>query len=140
LSWIRSFFVFVGIVEFVIGTSFLIMADKIFYYFNISPVNHIEHVQFTALLIMVFGLMMFNVAADPARNRNLIFYCILFKIAFCSVTFYYWFFANLSWLWIVFAGFDLVYTIGFILALRVLPIGFINKIRLDKDQRSQDGI
>ncbi len=121
MVWMRLLFIFVGIVEFVIGALFIFLPAWVFSLAAIASTDHSEYIQFPAFLIMVFGLMMFNIAVDPVKNRNLIFYCILFKIVFCTVALYNWFFAGVSWLWPVFAGFDLVYLAGFILALRALP-------------------
>lgn len=121
-KWIPALFIFVGMVEFAIGLSFILFPDRIFALSGIAPIQAVEYVQFPALLIMVFGLMMFNIARDPARNLNLILYVCLFKAAFISVVFYNWFTRGLPLLWIAFSFFDVAYLAGFILTYRVIRL------------------
>ncbi|HTY13902.1 MAG TPA: hypothetical protein VMD02_06960 [Candidatus Omnitrophota bacterium] len=120
-GWIKALFMFVGAVEFAVGGLFIFFPMQVYAWSGMARSVPPEYIQFPALLIMVFGLMMFNIASDPAKNRNLIFYCILFKAALCSVVVYNWAFGEISSLWKIFLGFDLAYLIGFILALRAIP-------------------
>jgi hypothetical protein len=111
--WIHLLFAFVGCVEFAVGLSFILLPGLLFQLAGIAPVNP-EYIQLPAYLIMVFGLIMFQIARDPVRNRDLIIYPSLFKAAFIGVVIYN--FGHLSLLWAAFVGFDLVYLAGFIIA------------------------
>lgn len=120
LLFIKILFIFVGIVEFVLGPLFIFFPGLVFELSKITPIARMEYIQFPALLIMVFGLMMFSVARNPVKNVNLIPYICLFKVSFISVVFYNWFTRGLSQLWIGFSFFDIAYLIGFLLAYKQL--------------------
>jgi hypothetical protein len=107
-------------VEFVIGGLFIFLPDQVFAYFSLGARPDTQYLQLPAVLIMVFGLMMFNVAREPARNLNLILYINLFKVGFISVVIFNWLTKGLPWLWLSFVGFDLTYLIGFITAYRMI--------------------
>ncbi|MFA4843980.1 MAG: hypothetical protein WC632_03405 [Candidatus Margulisiibacteriota bacterium] len=113
--WIKYLFALVGCVELAVGLAFIFWPDLVFRLSGIAPVSP-EYIQLPAYLIMVFGLIMFRVARDPARNRDLIIYPSLFKAAFIGVVLYNYYYGRMSPLWIAFAGFDLVYLAGFIIA------------------------
>ncbi|MBN2057827.1 MAG: hypothetical protein JW782_03420 [Candidatus Saganbacteria bacterium] len=118
--WIRLLFAFVGCVEFVTGLSFIFLTEQVFAWTGIARITHLEYIQFPALLIMVFGLMMFAVARDPRANRRLIPYISFFKVALIGVVLYNWLTKGLSWLWLSFMWFDIVYLIGFVSAYLTL--------------------
>jgi len=118
--WIRILFVFVGIVEFVLGPLFIFFPGLVFELSKITPLKNLEYIQFPALLIMVFGLMMFSVARNPVKNVNLIPYICLFKVSYITVVFYNCFAKDLSSLWIGFSFFDIAYLIGFLIAYKQL--------------------
>ena len=117
-TWIPVLFIFVGCVELVTGSLFILLPEQIFQLTGIERISALEYIQFPALLIMVFGLMMFAVAKDPERNRNLIPYICLFKAALISVVIFNCLTKGLAWLWISFACFDIAYLIGFLLAYK----------------------
>ena len=122
--WISLLFCFVGCVELAVGLSFIFRQDLVFRLSGIAPVGP-EYVQLPAYLIMIFGLIMFQIARDPVKNRDLIIYPALFKTAFIGVVLYNNYYGQMSPLWIVFVGFDLVYLIGFIIAWFSLGYGRI---------------
>ena len=51
------------------------------------PPNHWGYVQFSAALLIIFGLMFLAAARRPIANRNLLPYCFLLKIAYSGVVF-----------------------------------------------------
>jgi hypothetical protein len=119
-SWLPLLFSFVGCVEFVIGGLFIFLPDQLFNYFALGLRPDTQYLQLPAVLIMVFGWMMFNVAKEPQKNLNLILYINLFKAGFISVVIYNWLTKGLPWLWLSFVGFDLVYLAGFLAAYRII--------------------
>lgn len=121
-SWIPALFIFVGCVEFITGSTFIFFPEWLFQRTGIEQISALEYIQFPALLIMVFGLMMLAVARDPKHNYNLIPYICLFKVSLIGVVFFNWLTKGLSWLWISFAFFDIAYLIGFLLAYKQIKI------------------
>jgi len=83
--------------------------------------NHVSgYVQFSAALLVIFGLLFLNVAISPRRNRNLIPYGILLKVTYCSVVLYYWVTGDLPGMWKPFCVIDAVFLVLFVWAWIVL--------------------
>jgi hypothetical protein len=112
-SAISALYIVAGIYDGLLGAAFLIAWSALFRYFEVTPPNHPGYVQFPALLLIVFALMFFAVAVDPVRNRNLIPYGVLLKVAYCGTVFWYWFTRGIPNMWKPFAWIDLVFAILF---------------------------
>ncbi len=109
LGPIRLLFVFSGLYDAVIGAAFVVAGPSLFSYFNIAPPNHFGYVRFPALLLVVFGMMFFAVAARPQTNRNLIPYGIGLKLSYGATVVYYWMTGGVPNLWKPFAIADLLF-------------------------------
>ena len=104
----------------VLGIIFLAKPMCLFEAFEITPPNHAGYVQFPAMLLVVFAVLFFNIARNPAANRNLILYGILLKVSYCTVVFGYWFTDGIPIIWKPFAICDLIFIALFILAQQSL--------------------
>ncbi len=107
-----------GVYDGVLGLLFLVIPVYIFSLFGVTPPNHLGYIQFPAAILIVFGLMFFNVARAPEANRNLIPYGILLKVSYCSVVFWHWLSTGIPGMWKPFAIIDLVFMVLFFLAYR----------------------
>lgn len=87
---IRALFALAGLYDFLIGLAFLLFGVALFDSTGVPQPNHWGYIQFGALMLMIFGAMFFNIARDPAANRNLIPYGILLKLCYCGLASYYW--------------------------------------------------
>lgn len=119
-KWIKPFFVVAGLYDGILGALFLIIPYQLFSMTNVPPPNHVGYIQFPALLLVIFGIMFLNIARDPVANRNLILYGILLKISYCSVVFLNWMQSNIPMMWVVFAFFDLIFLVLFIVARKAI--------------------
>ena len=104
----------------VLGLLFLIAPNLAFELYDITPPNHLGYVRFPAALLLIFGLIFLNIARNPRKNRDLIIYGILLKIAYCSVTFGYWLTEGIPFIWKPFALCDLVMGVLFVWASQSL--------------------
>ncbi len=104
----------------VLGLAFLLAPSVIFQRFEVTPPNHFGYVQFPALLLLIFAWMYASVAYAPEKNSSLIPYGIALKVAYCSIVFYYWFAAEIPYVWKPFAIMDLCFIILFAIAFIVL--------------------
>lgn len=104
----------------VLGLAFLLAPSMIFQRFEVTPPNHFGYVQFPALLLLIFAWMYASVAYAPEKNSSLIPYGIALKVAYCSIVFYYWFAAEIPYVWKPFAIIDLCFIILFAIAFIVL--------------------
>lgn len=116
LQIIRAGFAIAGLYDFLIGLSFLVAGVKIFESAGVPPPNHWAYIHFASLLLMIFGVMFFAVAADPVANRNLIPFGVLLKLSYSGMVFYYWATAECPMLFKPFAVIDAVMMAFFLLA------------------------
>ena len=89
-KWVSPLFLLAALYDGVLGLLFLAAPYCLFDLCNVTRPNHPGYVQFPAALLIIFGLMFLVIARDPAGNRNLIPYGILLKVAYSSVTIWYW--------------------------------------------------
>ena len=104
----------------VLGLAFLLAPSVIFQRFEVTPPNHFGYVQFPALLLLIFAWMYASIAYAPEKNSSLIPYGIALKVAYCSIVFYYWFAAEIPYVWKPFSIIDLCFMILFVIAFIVL--------------------
>jgi len=89
-KWISPLFFLAAVYDAGLGLLFLLGPHCPFRLFNVTPPNHWGYVEFPAALLIIFGMMFFEIGRDPAGNRNLIPYGILLKVAYCGLVFRYW--------------------------------------------------
>jgi hypothetical protein len=116
LQFTRLLFGIAGFYDFVIGLVFLFLSKPLFDANGIPYPNHWGYLQFGALLLVLFGLMFFDIARNPVANRNLIPYGILLKISYIVLVVYYSMVSNCPFLFQPFAVIDAVMLILFCLA------------------------
>ena len=119
-SWIRILFGVAAAYDGVLGLVFLAAPGSPFERFGVPPPNHMGYVQFPAALLVVFALMFFNIARDPALRRELIVYGVLLKVSYCGVAGWYWMTASLPFMWKPFVVADVVMGALFVWAYRAL--------------------
>ena len=119
--WISPLFWVAAAYDGVLGLVFLAAPGWAFTRFDVTPPNHMGYVQFPAALLIVFGLIFVAIARDPVACRGMIVYGVLLKLAYCSVTSYYWLTTDIPVIWKPFVVIDLVMGILFVVAYIVLP-------------------
>lgn len=113
-NWIRVLFVMAALYDGVLGAAFLLCPASPFNAFGVPPPNHMGYVQFPAALLLVFALMYAAVAVNPVRNRNLVPYGMLLKVAYCGVVCAYWVTSGIPDMWKPFALLDMVFLVFFL--------------------------
>jgi hypothetical protein len=119
-KWIRVLFAVGGFYDGVLGLVFLFFPARVFSLHHVEPPNHLGYVQFPALLLLVFAVMFFRVAADPVARRELILYGCGLKVSYCAMTFGYRMTHGIPSMWIPWAWADLAFLVLFVLAWRSL--------------------
>lgn len=119
-QWIKRFYIVAGLYDGMLGIAFVLLPGEIFALYGVEPPNHMAYVQFPALLLIVFAVMFFRVAANPIRNRELILYGCGLKISYCSMAFWYMVTTGIPSMWVPWAWADLVFLLFFILTWRIL--------------------
>ncbi len=117
---IKALFIVAGLYDGILGFAFLFYSTPIFEFAQIPLPPHPGYVQFPALLLVVFALMFFRIAANPGHCRELILYGVGLKIAYCGTIFWHHITAGLPQMWLPFAWADLVFLVLFLLAWKSL--------------------
>lgn len=110
-----------AVYDLALGAAFLLAPAAVFTLAHVTPPNHYGYVQFPAALLMLFGGMFLRIAQHPIRNRLLMPYGMLFKLAYVGVVARYWFTSGLPLMWKPFAVADAVFFVAFLLAWRATP-------------------
>jgi len=117
-DWRRWLFYVAAVYDGLLGLTFMFFWAWVFRLFEVTPPNHPGYVQFSSLLLIVFGLMFLRIARDPDANRDLIVYGIGLKSAYCGLVFWYQLTEGVPAMWLPWAWIDLVFLALFILARR----------------------
>jgi len=115
-KWMKAAFGVSAIYDGLLGVVFLFAAPMIYDYFGIERPNHPGYVHFPALLLIIFALMLWRIASNPVKYRDLMPYGIGLKIAYCGVVFFHKFTTGIPDMWMPFAWLDLIFMILFFLA------------------------
>ncbi|TWU30564.1 hypothetical protein [Novipirellula artificiosorum] len=113
---VRLLFGIAAVYDFAIGLVFLFAGKALFDAVSIPHPNHWGYVQFGSLMLIVFGLMFFQVARDPDGNRNLMPFGILLKASYVGIVSYYWLTVGCPFLFKPFVVIDLAMLILFAIA------------------------
>ncbi len=119
-KWISLLFVVAALYDILLGAMFVVVPAYPFNLFGVVPPYHMGFVQFPGARLGIYGLLFASIARDPAANRSLIVYGFLLKVAYCSVTGWYWLTSNISGMWKPFCVIDLVMAVLFVWAHSVL--------------------
>jgi len=119
-DWRRWLFYVAAVYDGLLGLTFMFFWAWVFRLFEVTPPNHPGYVQFSSLLLLVFGLMFLRIARDPDANRDLIVYGIGLKSAYCGLVFWYQLTEGVPAMWLPWAWNDLVFLALFILARRAM--------------------
>ncbi len=99
----------------VMGILFPFLAFQIF---EVTPPNHAGYVQFPAILLLIFGVMFYQVARDPITNRVFMLYGVALKVGYSGLIFYYLLTSGIPGMWVPWAWIDLVFLVLFLLSWR----------------------
>jgi hypothetical protein len=93
----------------VLGIAFLFFGLEVFKLAGMPPPNHIGYIQFPALILILFGIMLLRIAADPAGRREWIPHGMGLKVAYFGVVFWHNLHGGVPMLWIPFAWSDVAF-------------------------------
>lgn len=120
-AWTRLLFYIAAAYDGLLGLVFLLAGPRIFAATGITPPNHWGYVDFSAGILVLFGILFLQVAKDPVKNLNLIPYGILLKVCYVgTVTGHWWFGEGLPNMWKLFAAADTLFAVLFVLSMRAL--------------------
>ncbi len=121
-GWIKAIFFIAGVLDVLVGITFLFFANTIYDWMGVTRANHPGYIEFPALLIIIFGIMMIRIASDPIRFREFIWYGVGLKASYAGVVFYYMLSSGIPFMWVPFAIMDAVFLVLFITAWKMLGV------------------
>jgi hypothetical protein len=101
----------------------------VFFYKNIFKITGMNlpenpaYLTFCAILIALFGVLLFMIYTNLDGSRRLIIYAILVKFAYVGTVLYYYLLVGSSYVdmpFLIFAGFDLIFAVLFIQSLKYI--------------------
>jgi len=124
LKAISAIFYFSSAYDLVLGVIFLLVAPWFFRVFVVEPPNHWGYIHFPAMMLILFGIMFFQIAENPRSNRNLIPYGCLLKASYCFVVAFHTFLSgSMPDMWKPFGIADFMMLLGFLWAYKKLAPG-----------------
>lgn len=106
MAWIRWLFLIAAFYDFAIGAAFVGFGPQIFDWAGVPPPNHWGYIEFAALMLVIFGVMFFEIATDPQRYRGMILYGMMLKLSYIGVVGYHWWATGVPWLFQPFVMID----------------------------------
>ena len=106
--------------DFMAGVLFLFAGPAIFEMVKVAPPSHWGYVEFPSLILMIFGVMFWQVAQKPEQNRNLIPYGVMIKFSYASVVIWHWAQGNMPEIWKPFSVIDVIFLICFLWAMNAI--------------------
>jgi hypothetical protein len=66
MRWIRWLFLLAAAYDFLIGAAFVGFGPQLFEWAGVPPPNHWGYIEFAALMLVIFGVMFFEIATTSA--------------------------------------------------------------------------
>lgn len=115
-NWIKAVFLVAGLYDSVLAIAFLAMPEAIFSYYQVELPNHLGYVEFPAMLLLIFAIMFFRVAANPVKCRELMLYGTALKFSYSFLVFRYAMTTGVPSMWIPWAWVDIIFLVLFLVA------------------------
>lgn len=119
---IKKIYFIAFLYDFILGVSIFFFGAQLLPFFGVGLPDHFAYLDFSSVLVAIFGLMFYQIYKDPIKNMNLIPFGIYLKITYVGLVIYYMIVDDIAMVWKVFAVFDLIFFILFYLSYR-----YINK-------------
>jgi hypothetical protein len=113
---VRTVFAAAGLYDLVIGLAFLVAGRAVLDAGGVPYPNHWGYIQFSALLLIIFGIMFLAVARNLDANRSLMVYGMMLKLSYTGLVAFYWARNDCPWLFRSFAFIDAAMFVLFALA------------------------
>jgi hypothetical protein len=107
--------------DLILGFGFLLFYKAIYNLFGMNIPPNPAYLSLCAMLIGLYGILLFMISKDPKNSRNMIIYASLIKFGFVIIVLYYWLFMGIEYVDIpfrIFAGMDLIFGLLFLQSLK----------------------
>jgi len=122
-NYYRALYFFAGLYDFILGISFLFFYKQIFNLTGMNLPENPAYLTFCAILITLFGVLLFMIYYDLKNSRRMIIYSTLIKFGYVGTVLFYYFIVGKDYVdapFLIFAVFDFVFAILFLESLRFI--------------------
>jgi hypothetical protein len=122
-KYYKGLFLVSALYDFILGIGFVFFYKTIFKITGMNLPENPAYLTFCAILIALFGVLLFMIYTNLDGSRRLIIYAILVKFAYVGTVLYYYLLVGSSYVdmpFLIFAGFDLIFAVLFIQSLKYI--------------------
>lgn len=112
MKQVRVLYCGAGLYDIVIGLLFVLVAPRLYVMLGVTP-PELFYVHSAGALLVLFGVMCWQIAMNPVRWRFLILYAMGVKAVYCISIFVHFSLGTLPWVWLVPGIVDLILLVGF---------------------------
>lgn len=120
-KYYKNLFLIGALYDFLLGFGFLFFYKLIYAFFNMTLPNNPAYLSLCAMLIGLYGVLLFMISKDPKNSKDKIIYATLIKFGFVIIIVYYWLARGAAFVDMPFrilAGVDLIFGILFVQSLK----------------------
>jgi hypothetical protein len=120
-TYYRGLYLISALYDFILGISFIFFFKPIFRFLGMNLPENPAYLTFCAVMIALFGILLFMIYLNLSGSRRLIIYAILVKFAYIGTVLYYYLLVGSSYVdmpFLIFAGFDFIFALLFIESLK----------------------
>ena len=122
-KYYKGLYLIGSLYDFILGIAFLFFYVAIFEMLGMNLPRNPAYLTFCAVMIALFGVLLFMIYRNLEGSRRLVIYAILVKFAYVGTVLYYYLLVGPTYVdppFIWFAGFDLIFAGLFMESLRYI--------------------
>ena len=120
-GYYKGLFLVGALYDIILGFGFLLFYKTIYNVLGMNLPPNPAYLSMCAILIGIYGFLLFMIYQNPIESRKMIIYSSLIKFGFVAVVLYYWFFMGAQYVDMPFrilGGVDLIFGLLFLQALK----------------------
>ena len=120
-GYYKGLYLVAALYDIILGFGFLLFYKTIYNVFGMNLPSNPAYLSLCAMLIGLYGILLFMIYQDQKSSRKMIIYSSLIKFGFVAVVLYYWFFMGVEYVDMPFrilAGVDLIFGLLFLESLK----------------------
>lgn len=121
-GYYNGLYLIAALYDLVLGFGFLLFYKTIYKVLGMNIPENPAYLSLCAIMIGIYGILLFMIHKNPEKSRNMIIYAMLIKFAFVAVVLYYWLFVGSGYVDVPFrviAGVDLIFALLFLDSLKI---------------------
>ena len=118
----KKLYLIAALYDLILGFGFLLFYKIIYKVLGMNLPENPAYLSLCAIMIGIYGILLFMIYKNPENNRIAIVYAILVKFAFVAVVLYYWLIIGPGYVDVPFriiAGIDLIFAFLFLNSLKI---------------------